>query len=531
LFYLLTLYCALRSDGSSNGIWWKAAAAASCALGMGCKGVMATAPILVLLYDRAFLSKSWAEVGRRRWGFYALLAATWTLYPLLLSNAPAEWKDSAGFGYLGVTPLEYAMTQPAVILHYLRLAFWPDPLCLDYGWRPAQSIGEALPGIIIVGCLLAATIWAWRRNPPLGFLGAWFFIILIPTSSFIPIADLAVEHRMYLSLAAVAAVGVIGVVVLGRRQFKTAPKMLGWVAGVLAVVTLAGLTIRRNSDYASDLSIQADTASKSPHNPRAQYDLGVALEHAGNFSDAIVHYDLALQENPDYVDALTNLGHLLSIGGRPGDAISPLRHALRIKPGLAEAHNNLGHALVQQGKVQEAVSEWEEAIRLKPDFADPHNNLGIVRAQEGKFPEAIAQWKEAIQLDPDLVDAYNNLAYELSQQGQTREAITRYEQALRIKPGYYQAQINFARLLATAPAAQGGDPARAVTLAEASCASQREAGCLDTLAIAYAAAGRFGDAVAADQNALELARSGGQADFAREIQARLDQYRQGKTIR
>jgi hypothetical protein len=60
-----------------------------------------------------------------------------------VSQAPVEWKESAGFEYAGAAPLQYAMTQPGVILHYLRLAFWPDNLCLDYGWpsAPEYSIG------------------------------------------------------------------------------------------------------------------------------------------------------------------------------------------------------------------------------------------------------------------------------------------------------------------------------------------------------------------------------------------------------
>ena len=90
-----------------------------------------------------------------------------------------------------------------MILHYLRLAFWPGGLCLDYGWPVARTAGEIVPGAIVVGGLLAATVWALVRRPMWGFLGAWFFLMLAPTSSILPIEDLAFEHRMYLPLAAV----------------------------------------------------------------------------------------------------------------------------------------------------------------------------------------------------------------------------------------------------------------------------------------------------------------------------------------
>jgi len=105
---------------------------------------------------------------------------------------------------------EYARSQPGVILHYLRLVFWPQPLVLDYSWPPAQTVGDILPGAIVVAGLLAATGYAFWKWPAWGLLGAWFFLLLAPTSSVMPLADLAVEHRMYLPLAAIAVVVVLG---------------------------------------------------------------------------------------------------------------------------------------------------------------------------------------------------------------------------------------------------------------------------------------------------------------------------------
>ena len=248
LFYLLTLYCVIRhseSGRSRQADWWKAAAVVSCLVGMACKGGMTTAPIVVLLYDRAFLSRSWSGLMRRK-GLYLGLAATWLVYPLVLANSPAEWKDTAGFGYTGVSWLQYARTQPAVILHYLRLTVWPDSLCLDYAWPVARTAGEIVPQSLVILGLLSATIWAWRRSPAIGFLGVWFFLILAPSSSFIPIADLAFEHRMYLSSAAVITLGVVGLYLLGQR-FSGAGnvklRVFGWVAASLVVATMASLTI------------------------------------------------------------------------------------------------------------------------------------------------------------------------------------------------------------------------------------------------------------------------------------------------
>jgi len=446
LFYLLTLYCVIRASGSPHSMWWHAGAVANCCLGIGCKGVMLTAPVLVLLYDRVFLSPSWRELARRKWRLYAALAATWLLYPLLLSQAPVEWKESAGFEYDGAAPLQYAMTQPSVILHYIQLVFWPDNLCLDYGWPAARTIGDVFPQLLIVLALLAATVWAWRRKPYVGFLGAWFFIILIPTSSFIPIADLAVEHRMYLPVAAVIALAVVGLFGPARR-FAGLPVIAA--ACALIVISLTVLTVRRNLDYASDLAIWQDTVDKSPGNPRAQYDLAHTLEGQNRLPEAIAHYQKALEEKPDYVDALNNLGHILAVSGRPQDAAGYLHRALQLKPSLAEGHLNLGYAFAQQGQIKDAIAEWDEALRIKSDFAEVHNNLGIALALDGRTAEAIAHWEQALALAPDVADTHNNLAYALSQSGRTREAISHYEEALRLKPDSAELHSEVAELAAT----------------------------------------------------------------------------------
>ena len=245
LLYLLTLYCALRGASSGHPWRWYAAAIAACALGMGAKEVMATAPILVLLYDRCFLSGSFREALRRRLPFYLGLAATWAILGALMIAYPWGGATGAGFGIPAVGPWPYARTQPGVILHYLRLSFWPSSLCLDYAWPIAMSARQIIPAAAVIAALLAGTLWALRRAPVLGFLGAWFFLILAPTSSFMPISDMAVERRMYLPLAAVVTACVLAACWLGNRLVRRAAESAGagkHLGSVLAAVALLPVT-------------------------------------------------------------------------------------------------------------------------------------------------------------------------------------------------------------------------------------------------------------------------------------------------
>jgi tetratricopeptide (TPR) repeat protein len=211
------------------------------------------------------------------------------------------------------------------------------------------------------------------------------------------------------------------------------------------------------------------------------------------------------------------------------EAIDHYEQALRLKPDLAVAHYDLGIALAGQSKVQEAINHYEQALRIQPDYAEAHNNLGIALVRLGRLREAIEQYQQALRIKPDYAEAQYNLGNALMGQGGLQEAIGHYEQALRIQPDFADAYNNLAWLLATHASAQGGDAVRAVDLAQRACelTGNRQAGYLDTLAAAYAAAGRFREAVATAQKAIELARASGLPKLVAGLEARLELYRSG----
>jgi tetratricopeptide (TPR) repeat protein len=219
--------------------------------------------------------------------------------------------------------------------------------------------------------------------------------------------------------------------------------------------------------------------------------------------------------------------------GRLPEAIEHLQQALRFKPAYAEVNNNLGKALAQAGRVEEAIGHYEQALRLKPDYAKAHCNLGLALARVGKTQEAMEHYEQALQIKPDLAEAHYNLGVALFRLGRLPEAMGHYEEALRSKPDYAEAENNLAWLLATLAPADGGDPVRAVALAERACelTNNRVAGYLDTLAVGYAAAGRFNDAITTAQKAIGLARSTGRSRMANEIETRLELYRAGRPYR
>ncbi len=425
LFSLLSLYCVVRGATSPRAWRWYGGAVAACAVGMGSKEAMAMTPLLVLLYDRIFLASSLREAFRKRWGLYAALALTWCiLVPMLLASDLSRSRRAAD----PVTIWEYARTQPGVIVHYLRLSIWPDALCLDYQWPVAQSVRAIVLPAVLLGVVLLAVLWALWRRPKWGFLGASFFLTLAPSSSVIPIPDLAFEHRMYLPLAPLAVGAVLGAYVAGRKLISGRPSLqpAASLASVCLIAGIAGLlgilTYLRSDDYGSELRIWQDTVAKAPHNYRAHNNLGRALAHEDRSAEAIVHYQRALEINPDYTETNFNFGLLLVQLGRFGEAVPRLQQVLKIRPHDIEAHLNLGVALAHQGQDDAAIGHYRKVLEIDPRFAPVHNNLGNILLRLGRFDQAAVHYQAAVDIDPSDAEYQHNLGVCVQELGKRQKA-------------------------------------------------------------------------------------------------------------
>jgi protein O-mannosyl-transferase len=386
LFCLLTLYCFVRSGDSAHAGRWRTASLICCILGLASKPVMAIAPLLVLLYDRTFIAQSFVTAIRTRAAYYSALFGALALLPLMLAQKTADWAPTAGFGNVVVTPGAYAATQPTAILHYLRLAFWPDALCLDYGWRAEQNAVVIVASSVALVALLCGALWLARGSRLAGFALGWFAITLAPTSSVIPIADLVFEHRMYLALAAViGATTVGGFVLIAKaaeriRAFHNRAQMVRIAATALLALLLCGRTVLRNDEYGSEVALWSSAIEVSPQSPRAQYNLGTALMRRNHFAEAIVHLSEAVKARPGYADALYNLGNAHLALGQFERAVASYRGALAVTPDDWQMHNNMGVAMLKAGNVAAATAAFERTLELNPDCASARSNLERVRS-------------------------------------------------------------------------------------------------------------------------------------------------------
>jgi len=210
-------------------------------------------------------------------------------------------------------------------------------------------------------------------------------------------------------------------------------------------------------------------------------------------------------------------------------AIAHLREALRVNESV-EAHYNLATALVWQGRLDDSVEHFQRALQIQPDHVAAHVNLGAVLRSQQKFDEAATHLREALRLEPDNAAAHTNLGGVLAAERDTREAIAHYRLALQSKPDLLEPLTELAWTLATSPDAAIREPAEAVRLAERAAAltNRQNVRILETLAAAYAAAGRFERAVATQQVALDLAEAATAVEVADQLRLRLELYRQKK---
>ena len=499
LFYLLTLYGFIRSVTAESRNCWLILSVAACFCGMATKQIMVTAPVLVLLYDRMFVSGSFrSALAGRRW-YYASLAATWLWLGFLVHGSSLA---AVSVGYqAGVSGLTYAMTELRVVTDYMKLALWPHPLVFDYGVDlQVTNMLAAAPYALVIGAILAGVVFACRRAPRVGFLGCWFFLILAPTSTVVPVAAQPMaENRMYLPLAAVVVLAVTGLyAVLGRRSL---------VLWVVLAIGLGWLTFVRNETYGSELALWRDTVAKAPRSVRARYNLSMVYSERGQYAQAVEQGEAELQLDDGWAAAKqapaihNKLGYDLSQLGRLPEAVAHYEQALRLKPGYALAHLNLARALVRLDRHPEAIRHFEEALRLKVEgAAAAEAELGEALMHEGRIEEAIAHCRAALRLAPTWAPGFNNLAYALLLAGRADEAIAAYREAVRLDPRYAAAWVGLGYALI-----QAGRPAEAVApCTEAVKLQPGFADAHNTLGIAFAQAGRTTEAIACFAQALRL---------------------------
>ena len=540
------------------------------ALGLLAKPVLVTVPFVLLLLD-------WWPLGRLRQAGKRRLVLLEKL-PLLALSAAASavtlGVQSRAGAVRDPTELDFA-DRIANAVHsygmYLADAFWPSGLAAFYP-HPGSELSAVsvaawggLLALVTGICVVFARSRAWLL---VGWL--WFLGMLVPMLGVVQVGMQARADRYtYLPLIgltiAVAWTAAEGV--RGRRGARVAV----CTAAVLALGSLGAATAAQLRHWRDPVSLHRRVVSVTAPSSVGYQRLALALRRSGRGDEAIPALERAIELGPGYGQPHLALADLRARQGELEDAVALYEIGLALEPDDALGRANLGLALVRLLRLEEARPHLERALALNEalegdgfrpeELAAPHVALADALSEAGELDAAIAHYRRAQELDPAQRRAGGHLSIALAQAGRyrealpilresveekpyspkyraalamsysntgaTREALREYRAALQLRPRWRHATNDLAWILATHPDPEVRDPEEAVRLLESVLMEpETQPFLLDTLAAAYAAVGRFEEAVATADRAISLADR--RPGLAAEIRRRRSLYATGQ---
>jgi tetratricopeptide (TPR) repeat protein len=445
LFYVATMYTSLRYFTTAvpgEKTTWCVLAALACLSGMACKEVMVTAPVMVLCFERTFIAGSFRKALAESWRLYLGLALGWLLLLALNYNGPRS--HSTGFR-TDLPVYGWWLTQAKVLEMYLKLTFWPWPLVIHYKMPIIGTPTLVWPSLLVVAVLAVNTVMRFWQRRATGYLGAWFFTILSPTLVVPIFSEIAAERRMYLPLAAIVALVIVGgyallqTAVLRRNTDVPTKSTSQWpltvtsgcaliVAGIFAIVSAHRLAV-----FDTDLALWQDTIVHQPDNILVLANLANALMLAGREQEANEYFERALPKNPAVIQR--QWGVALINAGQPQKAIEHLEEAVRLEPDSAEYHRYLGIALANARRPEEAITHLKRSLALAPDAAEVEQHLaGAI--DDIRRTKAIERLRKALADRPESAQLHLDLGTALFRDGRLDEAIAEFEQALRLQADF-----------------------------------------------------------------------------------------------
>jgi tetratricopeptide (TPR) repeat protein len=350
-------------------------------------------PVAVALLAPLARSKQEGSSRPRLFYFYAFGAALGAFALFLLAS-----DTTVGIG-AGMNPLRYLLTETRVLFTYLRLLVFPLPQSLEYEFGAAGSVWTATGIALILGAVLA------------------FFVLLAPTSSIIPSADAAFEHRLYLPMLAFCVFAAQLLAKLSRKTWLTAA----------ALIVLSGLTVRREMVWSSDVSLWEDAVQHAPGKARAWFNLGGA-DLSKNPEKARSSFLRALELQPHFPEALYDLGLIEQQKQNWIAAIGYYQRALDQDPDYWQALNNMGNTIFAMGQPDRALGFFERTLRLNPDYWPAQYNIAVVHFTNGQYTEAAARLRTVLDWRPAFRQARYLLAVSLTRAGDRAAADREWKQ-------------------------------------------------------------------------------------------------------
>lgn len=404
-FALLAL--ALHTRAVRTDSWrFEASALLAFALAILAKPVVAPLPLIVMLWDRWPLERSFHSVWSR-----LRVAAPWFAVALIAVGAVLFDRENIGGVDPGMQVQPALRVANAVVAHAQYLGTWLLPggfsphhlhpyLAGGQPFAPWQIVAASL---LLVSCLAAAKI---DRSRVFATGWGWFILGLLPVSGLLQVGDQGMADR-YLYLPSVGlSLIVVGFAARVLKRRAVALAVLVPLALLGAAYTWSALTPWRAAIPLFQYAIEQD-----PNDPVMHYNLGVALENEqGRVPLVEQHYRRALEIRPHYWHAELNLANCLAQEQRWNEALPLYESVLKQRPSSPLALNAMGNVMRARGDAESAVVYLRRAVSADPDSVAIRLNLAFALEESQKHNEAAEELRIILQQDPDHRQAAGMLA-------------------------------------------------------------------------------------------------------------------------
>ncbi|MCK5323949.1 MAG: tetratricopeptide repeat protein, partial [Desulfobulbaceae bacterium] len=170
-----------------------------------------------------------------------------------------------------------------------------------------------------------------------------------------------------------------------------------------------------------------------------------------------------------------------------------------------------------------AIADFNKVVKIRPHSL-VYNSRGAAWFRKENYDKAIADYTSAIEKNPGFDKAYFNRGFAWATKAVFDKAVSDYKKAVELNPAYKDAYNQLAWLLAVCPDKKIRDGSEAVKISGRLVKLDRTPDFLDTLAAAYAEAGKFKEAVSAQKEAIALIEKQGDYPDLAEYVKRLKAY-------
>lgn len=339
----------------------------------------------------------------------------------------------------GTSTLNYLITQPWVLFRYFFTFFIPTNLSADTDWVAFSNLFDEriFAGLAFIVAMMVIAFKTSKKaeTKPIAFGIIWFFISLIPTSSFLPLAEVTNDHRMFFPFVglSLSVAWSIGILIINRQSTINTKPIYKYGVLLLGVIVLSAFitgTRQRNEVWHSEESLWKDVTIKSPQNGRGLMNYGLTQMAIGKYDIALDYFTRALIYTPYYSTLYINLAIVNNELNKPEVAENYYKKAIEYGSKYPRSYHFYAEFLFKKGRLQEALSNAKMAFSLsKLDLKTRHLLMKIYDSlHEYENLEALVD--ETLKITPG--DSFAN--FYLTNKNTEKDSLKSAEELVEKKP-------------------------------------------------------------------------------------------------